>query len=381
MPSICLLVDWFLPAYKAGGPIQSLANLVAQQEEGVTYNIICSNKDLDRTTINVTPNQWLPYNRWTKVWYASGGVNRRLLREKVDVLFINGIYSWNYTLKPILFSNAARKIVSVRGMLHPGALSQKSSKKKLYLWIWKLLGLHKKVAFHASTNEEKTYIQTAFGKTVNVYVAANFPRVFQKQNIPEKRQGELKIVSIALISPMKNILLVLQALRTITAVIHYHIYGPVKDEMYWQQCKQVINSLPANIKVTYHGDLHPTKVEDALQKSHVFILPSKSENFGHAICEAMTAGKPVITSHYTPWRNLQMAKAGCNVSIKNEQELTKAIGLFAAMTETELRLWSDGANAYAQATINTEEIRAQYRNMFGVANKNKYPIDLIEQVG
>jgi glycosyltransferase involved in cell wall biosynthesis len=375
----CIYVDWFWPAYKAGGPVQSLANLVAQGGEGISYSVICSNKDLDLTEVDATPDQWTGHNPWTRVWYSSKGVGNELLRTKADVAFINGLYSWQYNLKPVLFSGARRKIVSARGMLHPGALSQKRLKKKLYLGIWKVFGLHKRVEFHASTEEEKGCIQAVFGRSVKVHVAANFPRAFQKQPMPEKQPGTLKLLSIALISPMKNILLVLQALEYTKSMIDYHIYGPVKDEVYWQQCKEAANSLPANVQVIYHGDLHPDCVEEALQKAHVFILPSRSENFGHALYEALAAGRPVITSRATPWNNLQAAKAGQNISLADAQGLTAAIETFAAMTGTELEAWSDGAKAYANAALNRDKISEQYRNMFGVSDKKEQPIHPTEK--
>jgi glycosyltransferase involved in cell wall biosynthesis len=120
----------------------------------------------------------------------------------------------------------------------------------------------------------------------------------------------------------------------------------------------------ANIKVIYQGEIVPNRVGDALNTAHVFILPSKSENFGHAIYEAMTAGKPVITSHHTPWNDLQENNAGINVSTERVEEITAAIEYFASMTSEEYELWSKATRAYALAAIDVEEIKQQYVQMF-----------------
>ena len=363
---------------------------------GYEFKIFCGNKDMDDSLLQeVVFDKWVNYNAHTKVWYSSTGnilpvLQQEIKTEKPDHLFIVGTYDWKFNFKPLLFCKGVKKIISVRGMLHPGALSQKSFKKKIYLQLWKLLGLHKQHVFHASDAEEQKYIQQVFGADAKVLVAANFPGVLHVQPVVKKELGYLKLVSIALISPMKNILLVLEALAKsceLLAVsgeeeslngkqskianlkskifsIEYTIYGPVKDKKYWQECAALIKKMPANIKVNYHGDIAPEKIEDALAGNHVFILPSKSENFGHAIYEALSAGRPVITSNTTPWNNLEAAKAGKNITLTDTQEMVKAIGFFAGMGQEEIEEWSRGARVYAEGAVDVEAIRRQYEEMF-----------------
>jgi glycosyltransferase involved in cell wall biosynthesis len=177
---------------------------------------------------------------------------------------------------------------------------------------------------------------------------------------------QLKSISIAVISPMKNILWIIEGLKECTGEIEYNIYGPVKDEEYWEVCRQEIKRLPQNIKVNYHREIEPQKISEALKDAHVFILPSKSENFGHSIYEALSAGRPVITSKNTPWNNLQESKAGINLSLEDNDELVKAIQFFAAMNEDELSQWQRGASDYANAAIDLRKIREDYERMFAL---------------
>jgi glycosyltransferase involved in cell wall biosynthesis len=368
---VCLVtIPWFHPAYKAGGPIVSIANMTEQFTEKISYRIYTSNKDLDGKVLDVPVNTWVNYNDNTQVWYSSKGAAslsayKNFARElHPDILFITGIYSLPFNLIPLMQTKTRRKIVSARGMLHPGALSQKRLKKKIYIFMWKLTGLHRKCLFHASTAEEEKFIKNIFGLRTKVFVAQNFPRVIKKQPVPMKQIGAVNLVSIALISPMKNILPVIKALINCNGNITYNIYGPVKDNSYWASCCEKIKELPPNIQVNYHGDIPPLMVSEALAANHVFILPSKSENFGHAIYEALTAGKPVITSNYTPWNNLEQAKAGFNIDPDMEDSIVKAINLLAGMDSDEFAQWSEGANRYASAAINITEIKQQYHEMF-----------------
>ena len=43
---IIVFIDWFLPAYKAGGPIQSISNLVNNLKNEMDIWIVTSNEDL-----------------------------------------------------------------------------------------------------------------------------------------------------------------------------------------------------------------------------------------------------------------------------------------------------------------------------------------------
>lgn len=371
---VVIFIDWFTPAYKAGGPIQSILNLVNQKMEEVEYKIICSNKDLDGNSLSdVSFDRWVDFNASTQVWYNSDDkAVLRLLGElskwKPDVFFINGIYSWYYNFLPIVFGKAGRKIISTRGMLHAGALSQKSLKKKIYLGIWKQLNIHKKHSFHATNLEEEKFVHTVFGNNAKVYVAQNLPRIMESVSICEKETNSLQLISIGLVSPMKNYLEVIKSLSYCTGKIDYAIYGPIKDATYWQDCMDELKTLPGNIKVQYQGDLPSSQVRAALSQAHVFILPSKSENFGHAIYEALTAGLPVITSHHTPWNNLKQANAGFNVSVDNHYELSESICFFAALDNKGLAQWSEGAKAYAERSIDIHQIRKQYQRMFSAVD-------------
>ena len=93
-------------------------------------------------------------------------------------------------------------------------------------------------------------------------------------------------------------------------------------------------------------------------------MPSKSENFGHAIFEALSAGKPVITSHYTPFNNLFNQHAGQNIAVENVKEVAVAIDYFAAMPADTFAEWNIGASNYAERNTNKELLIRQYDEMF-----------------
>lgn len=386
---ILLFYDHFYPSYKAGGPTQSLVNLVRELHDVYELYVVCKPHERGETSLleGIKVNTWMEWGReddkaeveakakvyyWQYGWSAKTQLLNLLDEVSPDVVYVNGIYSLYFNFFPLWYAvqyKAKKKslkiVLAARGMLHDGALSQKSSKKKSFLFLFKLLGLHKVVCWHATDEREAGFIQTAMGNKVQVKVAANFPNLLPVIAGPVKREHELMFGTVALISPMKNHLAVLRALQKSTASITWFIYGPVKDEAYWNECKMLIDQLPANINVVYKGELPPPQLQEAMQQFQVFIMPSKSENFGHAIMEALSAGKPVITTTTTPFGDLE--KVNCGFAINPDylvEGLQKAIDSFAAMNAEDFINASNATQVYLAAKTDAESLRAAYQSMF-----------------
>jgi len=364
MKDLVIIYDYFSPAYKAGGPIQSLSSMVGDLGNELDIKLICSNKDADGERLNIPVDRWVDHDV-SKVFYSSTGFwgIRKIIDTWNAVFFINGMYSLHYNFLPVLLLKG-RKIVSSRGMLSEECRREKWLKKKIYLQIWKLLGLHSRCEFHATTETEKRDIENVFGSTIRIWVIPNLPVEVSYKKMPDKIKGSLIIATVALISPLKNHKLVLQALMLCNCNVIYNIYGPVKEEGYWQSCRALIAELPVNVTVNYHGGIEPDKVAGVIAESHVYVQPSLSENFGHSLIEALFCGRPVITSHNTPWDGLESRNAGFNVPVDGVKELHAALEKFAEMDLNELETWSHSARQYAIEAVDMERTKQLYLDMF-----------------
>jgi len=373
LKKVLISIPWFTPAFKAGGPIQSIHNLVSITNQDIQYKIFCSNKDVDHDCLNgIQTNIWVKYNDNTEVWYDSTGFPYLNFRKETtlynpDIIYLIGIYSFNYNLLPLFLSKSNRIILSTRGMLHHEALLQKKIKKSIYLFILKKIKIEKRVHFHATNEFESNSIKNVFGKNIHVHIATNYFRQIDFKYANNKVQGKLKLITIALISPMKNHLLVLTVLQYCKDEIEYHIIGVIKDKSYWDKCIKQISKLPKNIQVFYHGEIPPEKVKLFLNNSPVLIMISKSENYGHSIIECLSAGVPVITSKNTPWNNLNEYYAGSNISI-DEQVIKNEICKFVNMNAVEYGNYSTGAKNYSEKHIDFKMINHQYQELFNTIN-------------
>lgn len=372
---VLVFYDHFYPAFKAGGPVQSIVNLVRNLHEEYEFGIVCKPHELnDHTTLSGIPiNQWVNWEEMAQVYYWSySWSNRAELKQIIkefhpDIVFINGIYSPFFNVLPLIYSLQLKLkvVLSARGMLHEGALAQKGFKKKLFFSVFRFFKTEQKLTWHATDQKEAHIIQSYFGSECKIAVAGNYPNKVVAADPPTKQEGSLILGTIALISPMKNHAAVIEVLKSATGKITWHVFGPVKDEAYWTKCRAQIKSLPQNISVVEHGEVNPMQIPEALSAIQVFILPSESENFGHAIVEALSAGRPVITTDTTPFKQLQEAGAGYTIRYNQLQEdMAAAVSFFTAMPAETYQQYQQQAKRYINNKLSTEELRQQYTNLF-----------------
>ena len=156
----------------------------------------------------------------------------------------------------------------------------------------------------------------------------------------------------------------LECLKSVKYDIVFDIYGAKEDVDYWNQCQEIINSLPANIEVKYKGELDQNKVVSIMRKYHVFLLPTRSENFGHVIVEAMQAGLIPIISDQTPWIGLQELTIGWSIPLSREVDYIKAINSLCKINGKDYTDKSSRVMSYIHTKIDTKFITEKYLNFY-----------------
>lgn len=354
-PRVLVFIDWYLPGYKAGGPVRSLANLVDHLRGRVDFHIVtrCTDYTENVPYPGVAPDQWTALPGGEKVWYASAeGTGRRawrqlLRQEPWDAIYINGLYSRWYNILPLWLSRGMgmRRVVAVRGMLAAGAMRHGALKKLLFLSLARMLDLYKGVRFQATNEEEARDIRLHIQRHAEVDVVANLPRRTGSPPVAiAKQTGSVKLVSIARIAVEKNTLLAIEALRRVKSNVRFLLYGPVYDEGYWAQCQTAIAALPPHIAVEHKGTVEPDQVPAVLSENHVLFMPSAGENFGHTMLEALTAGRPLLISDRTPWRGLLADQAGWDLPLARPEAFAEAVERLCAMDQAAYDAWSAGAS-------------------------------------
>jgi glycosyltransferase involved in cell wall biosynthesis len=252
-------------------------------------------------------------------------------------------------------------------MLQQGALKYKSTKKHVFLTLLNILNIPRKIIAHATDKQEADDIQLNLPKIKRINVVANYaapvPLIFSPIS---KQRGQLKLIFISRISPKKNLLFLLNILKNIGADIHcvLMIRGNIEDETYWKNCREIINNFPLNIQVDIGGSVLHEEIHTLLQNNHLFVLPTFGENFGHAIFEAFAAGRPVLISDTTPWKNLCEQMAGWDIPLNNPESFLAILRQVAKMDNEAFELWCRGAWNFAKKHQENALLKEKYIELF-----------------
>jgi glycosyltransferase involved in cell wall biosynthesis len=376
---LLLLTDWYEPGFKAGGPIQSCRNFVAAMHGEFEISVLTSDRDLGETQPypGIQTNQWIQRPPGISVYYAdTGKLNTNklsaLIRERQpDFIYLNSMYSYRFSVIPLLFSwrnkITAQVVLAPRGMLQEGALQFKTVKKKFFISLLNIMGVPQRIRFHATDEQEKKDILQHFPRAKSVEEIPNFsaPLPIRLKSI-DKNPGRLRAVYISRIIPKKNIVFFLRLLDKLPDDIrlHFDIYGEVEDTGYWEEAKQIIGSLPANISVEYYGSLPHEKVNETLEANHIFVLPSKGENFGHAIFESWSAARPCLISDKTPWHHLKKQLTGWDLSLENEQAWLKALIEAGNWDQSAFDSWCRSSREFAAQHVDQFNLKQSYLRLF-----------------
>jgi hypothetical protein len=72
---VLVFIDWYLPGYKAGGPVRSMANMTAHLSDEIDFYIVTRNSEYGDNTPykDVESDKWTDFAEGVKVWYCSAG--------------------------------------------------------------------------------------------------------------------------------------------------------------------------------------------------------------------------------------------------------------------------------------------------------------------
>jgi len=324
---LLIFIDWYYPAFKAGGPIKSVHNIANAFKEELDISIVTSAYDLndEQPLKEVDLNKWVVPNGIRVIYLDNEHqkkANLKALIEDVgpDIVYFNSLFSKPFTLIPLAIAKKLKVekiVVAPRGMLGQAALEIKPLKKRLFISLSRMLGLFRGVLWHASSELEKKEIQITFGKLIDVVIAQNIAGIATQRKLREdfKKVGHLKLIFFSRINEKKNLKFSIQVLNKIdNPNISLDIYGPIEDEEYWNECQQLMKNV--NVYYAYKGLIHPSQLSKVLKEYHYLFFPTKHENYGHVITESLCASLPVIISNNTPWIDLEKENVGFDMPLE-----------------------------------------------------------------
>ena len=363
--------------------MRTIANFVDQLGGEFDIRIVCRDRDLLDTESypKIVVDAWNSLGK-AQVYYASEktvnliGISCLLRDMPHDVLYLNSFFSFRFSILPLLvrwLRLVPRKpcVIAPRGEFSKGALALKTSKKRLFISVAKVLGFCRGLHWQASSEFELADIRRELGALASdIGIAPDLPPALDSiyHEATSRHEGPLRIIFLSRITQMKNLDFLLRVLTKVTADAELVIYGPKEDLSYWKGCQSLVKQLPKNISVSIHDQVPHERVRSVFAEHDLFAFPTRGENFGHVILESLSVGTPVLLSDQTPW--LPRSQNGLEV-LKLEEGLWVArLNDWAKFTDDLLLKERHAALAYARDYLNTNQALDDNRKIFTSISKS-----------
>ena len=201
-------------------------------------------------------------------------------------------------------------IVRPLGTLDPWSLQQKSWRKQLFWRFGIERMLHEAAAIHYTTAEERRLVENSLGLGRGVVIPLGtdeqmlqpvvdgqdfLPKYPALQNVPY-------VIVLCRLHQKKRLELFLEVFLSVTDKPELQewklVIAGTGEPDYVDSLQSLANKLGGKKRVIFTGWLDGAEKVAALQGAKLFALPSRQENFGLSVVEAMACRVPVLISEH-----------------------------------------------------------------------------------
>ena len=364
----------YLPAYRYGGPIQSvhalnkyLVRLGAEVtvyttamdgpgELDVPLSTAAELKPVERDGVQVC--YFKP--SWPRSWFYSRDMRDALAAHagEFDIVHITSVFLAASTLGARAAREAGKPyVISPRGSLMAAPLEKKSPlKKRLYIVLRERGNLEGAAGIHFTTEPEKAEYEKLGYRLRRAIVIPNGldqdtladgnPEVFRKKfGIPANKRI---VLFLGRLNWKKGLDTLIPAFAPVAkenpeAVL---VLAGGDDDNYRPAIEKMITAAGIQDKVVFTGPLAGADRTAAYRNAEIFVLPSYAENFGVAVVEAMYFGVPVIVSEEVALASMVRESGAGLVVKKDTQELA---GTMSDLLKDPARLKAMGEHGISLA--------------------------------
>ena len=228
-------------------------------------------------------------------------------------------------------------MISSRGMLSGWAMQYRGWRKQLAWRAYQRNDLAVARVIHATSQDEAKDIRNAQMRQPIAMIPNGVCLPPQSPNT-EIRNSEIRnqgtesrrqkpevrtLLFLSRISPVKGLTMLADAWASIQRSKVGGQKSEVSGQTKWrvvvagfdegghqQEVQQHVRKLGIESSFEFKGPVEGDEKWLLFRKADAFVLPSYSESFGISIAEALASGLPVITTHGTPWSEIQVRKCG-----------------------------------------------------------------------
>ncbi len=258
-------------------------------------------------TQHIAPNygwQRLPVNTLS---YAFHTALLPLLTEgSVQVVHDHGIWlPNNHWVARLCRRWQVPRIVSLHGMLEPWAWQYKAAKKQVVWQLFQRQDLFSASALHATSLAEAQRIRQIVPHLPIAVIpwGVDFPPTTDLPEPDSKPNHLRQVLFLSRLHPVKGVLTLLKAWHQLQPRGWELLIAGPDENGHQAEVRQTITTLNLP-RVRLLGSQTDAQKWRLYQQADLFVLPTRNENFGLVIAEALAAGTPVITTRSAPWADL-----------------------------------------------------------------------------
>lgn len=206
---------------------------------------------------------------------------------------------------------------------------------------------------------DKVIVITNFVDT-NIFV----PSVY---NVPNSKV--LSILTVARITPQKNILRYIEAINIIKnrsdVMLECHWFGDTDNQEYYEDCIDAIKK--CRLQDTFYFHPASNDIVKQYQSHDVFCLPSIYEGFPNVICEAMSCGMPILCGNVCdnqrivkPWEN------GILFNPLDQNSISATITHFVKMSAVDRSNMAQKSRDFAEQNFSCQRFINEYVKLIKV---------------
>jgi glycosyltransferase involved in cell wall biosynthesis len=225
-------------------------------------------------------------------------------------------------------------VVSPHGMLETWALRNGSALKRVAWLGWERRTLEGAAMIHVTSESEAATVRRAV-RNRNVAVVPpgiDVPAGSKETDRLETTgrlgfpDGRRILLFVSRLHAVKGVDLLVRAWTVLAREFpqwRLVIAGPETDGSGVAAWKEIDRTGLADT-VRFLGEVNAREREVLLELADLFVLPSRSENFGMVVAESLAAGRPVLTTTETPWQEMTRRRCGWAVT-PDAAEITEGL--------------------------------------------------------
>lgn len=250
-------------------------------------------------------------------------------RGDFDAVIVHGVWQYSsFGVWRALRGTDTPYFVFTHGMLDPWFQRTYPLKhlKKLLYWPWaEYRVLRDAAAVLFTSEEERRLARRSFSPYRCREVVVNYGTAAPSVDLERARETFLAqhphlrgcriLLFLSRLAEKKGCDILIRAFaeqrKKAPADLHLVLAGPPASEPYLDGLHRLARETGADAALTFTGMLTGEMKWGAFAAAEVFVLPSHQENFGIAVVEAMTCGRPVLISNQVNiWREIVEDGAG-----------------------------------------------------------------------